>query len=179
MAQQRHYPDNAAKQRAYRVRQAQARCTEQEAKGLPAAPSLPTLPSRARWQALLTHARLCLERARDEMQSYYDDRSEAWQGRARRYAAGPTRQPGAGPRRAGRPAAVLAPLPRDASHRPDGYVGRSAELSTYPSGPTTTAPITRRKGDDPPQADNTSHSPYRPRPLSEGGDRPTTPAHPR
>jgi hypothetical protein len=79
MAQQRHYPDNAAKQRAYRVRQAQARCTEQESKGLPAAPSLPTLPSRARWQALLAHARLFLETARDEMQSYYDDRSEAWQ----------------------------------------------------------------------------------------------------
>lgn len=79
MSQQRHYPDNAAKQRAYRVRQAQARCTEQAAKGLPSAPSLPTLPSRARWQALLAHGRLFLETARDEMQAYYDDRSEAWQ----------------------------------------------------------------------------------------------------
>lgn len=79
MPQQRQYPDNAAKQRAYRVRQAQARRTEQQAKGLPPAPPLPTLPSRARWQALLVHARLALETARDEMQAYYDERSEAWQ----------------------------------------------------------------------------------------------------
>jgi len=79
MPQQRQHPDNAAKQRAYRARQAQARCAEQEVRGLPPAPSLPTLPSRARWQALLAQARLFLETARDEMQSYYDDRSEAWQ----------------------------------------------------------------------------------------------------
>jgi hypothetical protein len=79
MPQQRHYQDNAAKQRAYRARQAQARREEQQAKGLPPAPPLPTLPSRARWQALLTQARLTLETARDEMQAYYDDRSETWQ----------------------------------------------------------------------------------------------------
>src|SRR5215831_18492617 len=79
MPQQRRYEDNAAKQRAYRVRQAQARHAEQQAKGLPAAPPLPTLPSRARWQALLTQARLALETARDEMQAYYEDRSETWQ----------------------------------------------------------------------------------------------------
>jgi hypothetical protein len=79
MPQQRRYQDNAAKQRAYRTRQAQARREEQRAKGLPPAPPLPTLPSRARWQALLTQARVALEAARDEMQAYYDDRSEAWQ----------------------------------------------------------------------------------------------------
>ena len=79
MPQERRYPDNAAKQRAYRARQAQARCAEQQAKGLPPAPPLPTLPSRARWQALVTQAHLALETARDEMQAYYDDRSEAWQ----------------------------------------------------------------------------------------------------
>jgi len=42
-------------------------------------PPLPTLPSRARWQALLTQARLALETVRDEMQTYDEDRSEAWQ----------------------------------------------------------------------------------------------------
>ncbi len=52
---------------------------EQQAKGLPPAPPLPTLPSSARWQALLTQARLVLGTVRDEMQAYYDDRSEAWQ----------------------------------------------------------------------------------------------------
>jgi hypothetical protein len=79
MPQQRRYHDNAAKQRAYRARQAQARREEQQAKGLPPAPPLPTLPSTARWQALLTQARLALETARDEMQAYYEDRSEIWQ----------------------------------------------------------------------------------------------------
>ncbi len=79
MPQQRRYEDNATKQRAYRARQAQARLSEQQAKGLPPAPSLPTLPSRARWQALLDQARLFLETARDEMQTYSDDRAEAWQ----------------------------------------------------------------------------------------------------
>ncbi len=79
MPQHRQHADNATKQRAYRTRQAQARLSEQQAKGVPPAPSLPTLPSRARWQALLDQARLFLETARDEMQTYYDDRSEAWQ----------------------------------------------------------------------------------------------------
>lgn len=79
MPQQRQHPDNAARQRAYRARQAQARRDELHAKGLPPAPPLPTLPSRARWHALLAQARLSLETARDEMHAYYDDRSEAWQ----------------------------------------------------------------------------------------------------
>ncbi len=79
MSQHRQHADNAAKQRAYRARHAQARRAEQQAKGLSSAPALPALPSRARWQALLDQARLFLETAREEMQTYYDDRSEAWQ----------------------------------------------------------------------------------------------------
>jgi hypothetical protein len=79
MPQQRQHPDNAARQRAYRARQAQARRDELHAKGLPPVPPLPTLPSRARWHALLVQARLSLETACDEMHAYYDDRSEAWQ----------------------------------------------------------------------------------------------------
>ena len=61
MPQQRQYPDNAAKQRAYRARQAQARRSELTAKGLPPAPPLPTLPSRARWEALFAQARHALQ----------------------------------------------------------------------------------------------------------------------
>src|SRR5216683_8357206 len=79
MPQQRQHADAAAKQRAYRARQAQARRDELQARGLPPAPPIPTLRSRARWHALLDQARLSLARARDEMQAYYDDRSEAWQ----------------------------------------------------------------------------------------------------
>ncbi|MHB8426056.1 MAG: hypothetical protein ACYDB9_13080 [Gammaproteobacteria bacterium] len=79
MPQQRRHTDAAAKQRAYRARQVQARLAAQQATGLPPAPPLPTLPSRARWQALLAQGRLSLETARDEMQTYFNDRSEAWQ----------------------------------------------------------------------------------------------------
>ena len=79
MPQPRHHADNAAKQRAYRARQAAARRSEQAAKGLPPAPPLPTLPSQARWLALLARARHDLETTRDEMQAYYDARSETWQ----------------------------------------------------------------------------------------------------
>jgi hypothetical protein len=79
MPQPRHHADNAAKQRAYRVRQAEARRNEEQAKGLPPAPPLPTLPSQARWQALLARARCALETTRDEMQAYYDARSDTWQ----------------------------------------------------------------------------------------------------
>jgi hypothetical protein len=79
MAPPRQHPDHAARQRAYRARQNAARREELHAKGVPVAPPLPTMPSRARWQALLTRARLALETARDEMQTYYDARSETWQ----------------------------------------------------------------------------------------------------
>jgi hypothetical protein len=79
MPQPRQYADNAAKQRAYRARQADARRNEQAAKGLPPAPPLPTLPSQARWQALLARTRCELETLRDELQAYYDARSETWQ----------------------------------------------------------------------------------------------------
>jgi hypothetical protein len=79
MPQPRQHADHAARQRAYRARQAAARREELQAKGLPAAPPIATLPSRTRWQALVAQARLALETARDEMQTYYDDRSAAWQ----------------------------------------------------------------------------------------------------
>ncbi len=79
MPQPRHYPDAAARQRAYRARQAQTRHAERAAKGLPAAPPLPTIPSRARWQALLAQAHSALETTRDELQEYYEARSVTWQ----------------------------------------------------------------------------------------------------
>jgi len=79
MTQPRLHPDPAARQRAYRARQADARRDELLAKGLPPAAPIPSLPSRARWLALQARARTALEAARDEMQAYHDDRSEAWQ----------------------------------------------------------------------------------------------------
>ena len=79
MPQPRHHVDAAARQRAYRTRQAQARVDEHAAKGLPSAPALATLPSRARWHALLDHARAALVTTCDELDAYADARSAAWQ----------------------------------------------------------------------------------------------------
>jgi hypothetical protein len=79
MPQQRQYADAAARQRAYRTRQAQARHDDLQARGLPPAAPIATLPSRARWQALLERARCSLETAHDEIQAYCEERSEAWQ----------------------------------------------------------------------------------------------------
>jgi broad specificity phosphatase PhoE len=52
---------------------------EQEAKGLPPAPAIPTMPSMARWKAPHEQARAALDTMQEEMQGYFDDRSEAWQ----------------------------------------------------------------------------------------------------
>ena len=75
----RQYQTDADRQRAYRERQKQARLTELAAKNLPAAPPIPSMPGTARWKALQEQARLALQTTLDEMQAYYDERSEAWQ----------------------------------------------------------------------------------------------------
>jgi len=75
----RQHTNQAEKQRAYRERQKQARQTEQEAKGLPSLPVIATMPGRTRWKALVEAAKVQLETARDEMESYAAERSEAWQ----------------------------------------------------------------------------------------------------
>jgi hypothetical protein len=79
MPQPRQHPDAAAKQRAYRARQAQGRRDELHAKGLPPAAPIATLPSRARWHALHAQAHLALQTVHDEMEAYADARSDAWQ----------------------------------------------------------------------------------------------------
>ena len=63
MPQQRRYADNAARQQAYRARQDQARRADLQAKGLPPVSPLPTLPSQARWQALVSRALLAIDDA--------------------------------------------------------------------------------------------------------------------
>ncbi|RYF51063.1 MAG: hypothetical protein EOO38_04140 [Cytophagaceae bacterium] len=73
------HPNQAEKQRAYRERQREARRNEQQAKGLPALPSIPTLPGTTRWRAMVEAALVQLETTRDEMESYVAERSEAWQ----------------------------------------------------------------------------------------------------
>ena len=79
MPQPRQYASRAEQQAAYRKRREisdQARLAQ---KGLPALPSIPTIPGNARWSAMIAQAHLLLSEAVAEMQSYHDDRSEQWQ----------------------------------------------------------------------------------------------------
>jgi hypothetical protein len=69
----------AEKQKAYRARTEQARRDALQAKNLPPAPAIPTIPGEARWQALNAHALAALQTIQTEMQAYFDDRSETWQ----------------------------------------------------------------------------------------------------
>lgn len=79
MPQQSKYMTNAERQRAYRERQKAAITAELQKKGLPGAATLPTMPSRKRWAALIDQARVLLETAQAEMQDYHDERSDEWQ----------------------------------------------------------------------------------------------------
>lgn len=79
MSQPRKYADHAARQAAYRARCAEARQSELKARGLPHLPAIATLPGVPRWNKALQSARCLLATVSEEMQSYYDERSEAWQ----------------------------------------------------------------------------------------------------
>lgn len=68
----------AERQRRFRERQA-ARDKATESAGLPAPRQISTMPSTARWNALLEAGRGKIEQLRDEMQEYFDERTEEWQ----------------------------------------------------------------------------------------------------
>jgi len=69
----------AARQQRFRQRQAQVRRAEQASKGLPALPAITSMPGQVRWQSALASAHLLIAQVQDEMASYYEERSEAWQ----------------------------------------------------------------------------------------------------
>jgi|SRR6185503_548625 len=79
MPQPRVHESSAQRQAAYRQRTARARQQQLTAQSLPPLPALPTMPGQARWLALLVQAQWCLTQVANEMQQYYEDRSEAWQ----------------------------------------------------------------------------------------------------
>lgn len=78
MPQHRLHDSHAARQAAYRRRQRLARQAELQAKGLPALPAIPTMPGTARWTRAVDHARDLLTGVADEMEDYYEDRSDEW-----------------------------------------------------------------------------------------------------
>ena len=79
MPQPRKYASRAQQQAAYRQRRALCEAHHLAQKGLPALPAIPTMPGKARWAAMIGQARMLLWEAAQEMHSYHDDRSEAWQ----------------------------------------------------------------------------------------------------
>jgi len=75
----KQYATPAERQRAYRQRTAVARQQQLQAKGLPALPTIASLPGEPRWRALHQQAALALTTQQTEMQAYYDARSDTWQ----------------------------------------------------------------------------------------------------
>lgn len=79
MPQPKKYATRAEQQAAYRQRRSLSERELLAKKGLPSLPAIPTLPGHARWRAMLSQAQTLLCTAAQEMQSYHDERSEAWQ----------------------------------------------------------------------------------------------------
>ncbi len=79
MPQHRLHASAAARQAAYRARCTRARQVELASKGLPSLPAISTIPGWPRWNAAIEAARELVERTVEEMQEYFDDRSEDWQ----------------------------------------------------------------------------------------------------
>ena len=75
----RRHPNRAEQQAADRQRLRQARTQELLHKGLPPVPPVPTMPRRRRWDAAAQQALRLMQTIRNEMQDYYDERSDEWQ----------------------------------------------------------------------------------------------------
>lgn len=79
MPQPRKHQNPAQRQAAYRARMETARRLALRERGLPALPTIATMPGTIRWNAMFGHAEKLLSQAQAEMQDYFDDRSDAWQ----------------------------------------------------------------------------------------------------
>jgi hypothetical protein len=75
----RKYANPAMRQRAYRTRCEAVRIQALQAKNLPPVSPIPAMPSQARWRALIREAAAIVGTVQKEMESYRDERSEAWQ----------------------------------------------------------------------------------------------------
>lgn len=84
----RRYATHAERQAAYRRRVAAAREQELQAKGLPPQPQVATMPGERRWATMTGQALVLLQTIQEEMQEYYEQRSEQWQESERGEAVG-------------------------------------------------------------------------------------------
>lgn len=73
------YKTRDGQQAAYRQRRIVSEKELLSQKGLPAFPTIPTLPSHAAWSAMIAPTHRLLSEAVVEMQTYHDDRSSEWQ----------------------------------------------------------------------------------------------------
>lgn len=74
----RQYTSNADRQRAYRERLERRKRAILEGQ-MPKPPALSNIPPVKRWNTMRDTAREILTSLQEEMQSYFDDRSEEWQ----------------------------------------------------------------------------------------------------
>jgi hypothetical protein len=78
MPQPKVHESHAQRQAVYRRRCQEARRRQLLEKGLPDLPAISTIPGTARWRQAVASAGQLLSLVEQEMQAYYDDRSEAW-----------------------------------------------------------------------------------------------------
>ncbi len=69
----------AARQKRFRRRQQDTRRCEQIEKGLPPMPAIPSMPGTPRWRAAIEAAQALVSEVLDEMEYYFEDRSDTWQ----------------------------------------------------------------------------------------------------
>jgi len=79
MPQPKIHASHARRQAAYHQRQEEARRLQLQGRGLPPLPTIPTMPGMARWNQSIASAMGILSTTAEEMQSYFDGRSEKWQ----------------------------------------------------------------------------------------------------
>lgn len=70
---------NAERQKAFRERLRQRLAAVDTPATLPDKPIIGAMPANKRWAAMLDQAKAILTTRRDEMQEYFDDRTETWQ----------------------------------------------------------------------------------------------------
>jgi hypothetical protein len=73
------YRTNAERQAAYRRRHKATIDDLTKTKGLPAMPAVDSMPGWSRWNKAVHQVQLLLDQIQNEMQDYYDCRSEPWQ----------------------------------------------------------------------------------------------------
>jgi hypothetical protein len=79
MLQPKQPRTNAQRQAAFRYRKRQELAALQVSKSLPDLPAIATIPGWRRWRQALDQAEQAIREVHEQMQSYYDDRSERWQ----------------------------------------------------------------------------------------------------